>query len=67
MFEMMNDQALAVGAARRRELAVETMHDSRLASGGARQAIGLALVSVGQRVSGEMPASNPAQAEGDCA
>ena len=66
MFEMMNDQALAVGAARRHELAVETMHDARLAHGGARQAIGLALVSFGRRVSGEMPAGQATQVEGDC-
>lgn len=67
MFEMMNQQALSVGADRRRELAVETMRDSRLANGGTRQALGFALISVGQRVSREMPASNGARVEGDCA
>jgi hypothetical protein len=67
MFEMMNQQALSVGAERRRELAVETMHDARLANGTARQALGLARVSFGQRVSGQMPASNASQVEGDCA
>ena len=67
MFEMMNQQALSIGAARRRELAVETMRDSRQASGGTRQAVGLAVVSFGQRVSGEMPAGNGPRVEGDCA
>lgn len=67
MFEMMNQQALSIGADRRRELAVETMRDARLANGGTRQALGLALVSFGQRVSGEMPASAHSQVEGDCA
>ena len=67
MFEMMNQQALSVGADRRRELALETMRDSRQGSGGTRQAVGLALVSFGQRVSGEMPAGNSPQVEGDCA
>ena len=67
MFEMMNQQALSVGADRRQEVAVTTMRDSRQGSGGARQAVGLALVSFGQRVSGEMPAGSNAQVEGDCA
>jgi hypothetical protein len=67
MFEMMNQQALSVGAERRHELAVETMRDSRVATGGARQALGIALVSFGQRVSGEMPARQAAPTEGDCA
>ena len=67
MFEMMNQQALSVGADRRHELAVETMRDSRYANGGGRHTLGLALVSFGQRVSGEMPASATSQAKGDCA
>ena len=66
MFEMMNQQALSIGADRRHELAVETMRDARLASGGARQALGSALVAFGQRVSGEMPAGNGSRVEGDC-
>jgi len=67
MFEMMNQQALSVGAARRQEVAVETMRDSRQATGGARQTFGLALVSFGERVSGEMPAGNNPRVEGECA
>lgn len=67
MFEMMNQQALSVGADRRHELAVETMRDARLANSDPRQALGLALVSFGRRVSGEMPASATPRQEGDCA
>ena len=66
MFEMMNQQALSVGADRRHELAAQTMRGSRRANGGARQALGVALVGLGQRVSGEMPAGNAARVEGDC-
>lgn len=67
MFEMMNQQALSVGADRRHELAVETMRDARLAKGGTREALGFALISVDQRVSREMLATNRAWVEGDCA
>jgi hypothetical protein len=67
MFEMMNLQALSVGAGRRHEVALETMREARLSDGGARQAVGFALVSLGQRVAGEMSAGRAAQADGDCA
>jgi hypothetical protein len=67
MFELMNQQALSVGAGRRREVAIETMRHAHRSNGGARQALGFALVSIGQRVAGEMPAPHPAQVEGDCA
>jgi hypothetical protein len=67
MFELMNQQALAVGAGRRREVAVETMREARLSSGAARHAVGLALVGVGQWVAGEMPAAQVAtQPDADC-
>jgi hypothetical protein len=66
MFEMMNQQALSVGAGRRQELAIETMRDARRADGAARHAVGHALVAIGQRVAGEMPARRAAR-EGDCA
>jgi hypothetical protein len=67
MFELMSQQALSVGAQRRHEVAVETMRDARLSNGGARLAIGVALVAIGQRVAGEMPAGQTAQPDGDCA
>ena len=67
MFEMMSQQALSVGAGRRREVAVETMREVTLSSGTARQALGVALVSVGQRLGGEMPAPRAAtQPDSDC-
>jgi len=68
MFELMNQQALAVGAGRRREVAVETMRNARLSNGSARHAVGFAIVSIGQRVAGEMPGPQAAaQPDGDCA
>lgn len=67
MFELMSQQALSVGAQRRREVAVETMRDGRSTNGGARQALGIALVTIGQRVAGEMPAGQASQPDGDCA
>lgn len=67
MFEMMNQQALAVGAGRRREVAIETMREARFSRGAVRHAVGVALVGVGQRVAGEMPAPRAAvQPDGDC-
>ena len=67
MFEMMSQQALSVGAGRRREVAVETMREVTLSSGAARQALGFALVSVGQRLAGEMPAPRAAtRPDSDC-
>lgn len=67
MFEMMNQQALSVGAARRRELAIETMRDAHSSSRPARQAVGFALVGLGGRLAGEMPAQRASQPDGDCA
>jgi hypothetical protein len=66
MFEMMNQQALSVGAGRRREVAIETMRDARLSNGSARHAVGLALVGFGQRIAGEMPAPRASRPNGDC-
>lgn len=68
MFELMNQQALSVGASRRRELAVETMREMRhRGADGVRRTVGLALVAVGQRVGGEAPAALAVQQSGDCA
>lgn len=66
MFEMMNQQALMVGAARRRELAAEAMRDARRGSA-TTQAVGLALVAVGQRMADELPTARSAQPGVDCA
>ncbi|MDH4333834.1 MAG: hypothetical protein OEW24_00980 [Chloroflexota bacterium] len=67
MFEMMNQQALSVGAQRRREVATQTMREARRdASNGLPRAVGAALVAVGRRVAGEMPAARrSAQRSGD--
>lgn len=66
MFEMMSQQALSVGAARRRELAIETMRDARQADRDTHHTVGVALVGFGQRVAGEMPAKRSAQPDRDC-
>ena len=66
MFEMMNQQALMVGAARRRELAAEAMRDARMGSA-ATQAVGVALVAVGQRMADEFPSGRSAKPCVDCA
>jgi hypothetical protein len=66
VFEMMNQQALTVGAERRLELAIEAMRDARRANGAARHAAGPARVGIGQQFAGEMPAKRAAQPEGDC-
>ena len=65
MFEMMNQQSLSVGAGRRREVALETMREAHVPRD-TRHAVGLALVSFGQGVGGEMPTSGNQRAEGDC-
>ena len=65
MFEMMNQQSLSVGAGRRREVALETMREAHVARD-ARHVVGLALLSFGQRVGGEMPTSGNPRVEGDC-
>ena len=67
MFEMMNQQALSIGAERRREVALETMREVRASSGAAQHAVGIALISVGRRLEGEMPAPRATvQPDRDC-
>lgn len=68
MFEMMNQQALAVGANRRREQAIQTMRDARHPGADAvRRVVGLGLVAVGQRLGGDAASGLSAQQTGDCA
>ena len=57
MFELMNQRALEVGAARRREVALETMRRAPVADG-LRHAAGVAMITVGRRIAGEMPATS---------
>lgn len=66
MFGFISRQAISVSAPRRPSVAVETMSKTRPSGGGARQALGLALVTIGQRVAGEMPAGRATQPDGDC-
>ena len=58
MMELMNMEALRVGAERRREVLEQTMRDAK-ASEGLRHAAGLALVAFGQRISGDEPEPQP--------
>jgi hypothetical protein len=58
MLELMSQEALRLGAERRREVALETMRDARRAES-LRHATGVALVAMGRRVAGEL-SSEPA-------
>lgn len=51
MMELMSQEALRLGAQRRREVALETMRDARAAES-FRHAAGIAIIAVGQRVAG---------------
>lgn len=66
MYAFIIQQALSVGVQERDALAVDAIRDASPSNGGARQALGLALVSIGQRIAGEMPGGR-AQADPDCA
>ena len=66
MFGFISRQATSVSAPRRPTVAVEAMSETRPAGGGARQALGLALVTIGHRVAGEMPAGRTTQPDSDC-
>jgi hypothetical protein len=66
MMELMSQEALRLGAERRREVAVATMRDVR-ASEGMRRAAGSAIVALGQRVTGELAGNGTAlRPTGDC-
>jgi hypothetical protein len=67
MFGYISRQTSSVGAQPRPRVAIDAIGDDRESSGGARQALGLALVALGQRVAGEMPSAVAPQPEGDCA
>jgi hypothetical protein len=66
MYAFIIQQASSVGAAERQSLAVDAIREASPSNGRARHALGLALVSIGQRIAGEMPAGR-AQADPDCA
>ena len=67
MFGYISRQTSSVGAQPRREATLDAKADAQQSSGRARQALGMALVSIGQRVAGEMPSGRTNQPEGDCA
>jgi hypothetical protein len=63
-FGYISQKASSVTAPRRARVAVETTRVARRSNGPARQALGVALVTIGQRIAGELPA---AQTNSDCA
>ena len=76
MLELMSQEALRVGAERRREVALDTMRASRQ-SDGLRRAAGVAIVALGERLASAGEArpqlavvagtTATATATGDCA
>jgi hypothetical protein len=67
MFGFITRQAGSVAAQPRPRLPIEVRRATPRTSGGARQTVGVALVAIGQRVAGEMPAAHARQPDGDCA
>ena len=64
MNAFMIQQAASVGAQPRPRVAVETTPIARRPNRGARQTLGVALVAMGQRVAGELPAGQATPGEG---
>jgi hypothetical protein len=67
MFGYISRQTSSVGAQPRPDVTFDATADVQPSRGGTRQALGLVLVSLGQRVAGEAPVALSRQAEGDCA
>ena len=66
MSQFISIQAASVGAQPRHEI-LDGTRETLVASRGARHALGVALVTLGQRIAGELPAGRAPQPEGDCA
>jgi len=66
MNSYMTHQALSVGVEARDLRSLDSLRAPRRSNGSARRAVGAALVAIGQRVSGEMPARRTSQPDGDC-
>ncbi|MGZ6372925.1 MAG: hypothetical protein ACXWL8_05970 [Candidatus Limnocylindria bacterium] len=66
MFGFITRQASSVGAQPRQQVPADTFREPSRSSGGARRAVGVALMAIGQRVAGEMPAPPVVRAESDC-
>jgi hypothetical protein len=61
-------QAASLGAQPRPSVAGERTPVARRSNGGTRQRLGVALVAIGQRIAGELPAAQgAAHADTDCA
>ena len=67
MFGFITRQAASVAAPPHHRVPVELTQAAHRTSGGARQALGVTLVALGQRVAGEMPAPTAAPEQRDCA
>jgi hypothetical protein len=65
MFGFITQQARAVSTPRRQVVPIDAFRNASRSKTGARYALGVALVALGERVAGEMPAPRPA-AEHDC-
>ena len=66
-FGYISHQVSKVTERPRLRVAVEPTRIARRSNGGARQALGVALVAIGQRIAGELPAGPAAHANRDCA
>ena len=66
MYAYIVQQASSVGEPRRPDVVASAL-EARLPNAGPRRALGVALVAIGQRIAGEMPARPTAQPDGDCA
>lgn len=67
MMELMSQEALRLGADRRREVALETMREVHAADS-VRRTTGAAIVALGQRVTGEIAGrKEQLRTTGDCA
>jgi hypothetical protein len=66
MFGFIIRQASSVSAQPRPQVPVDAFREVTRSRAGARRAVGVALVTIGQRVAGEMPAPPVVRAESDC-
>ena len=67
MFGFIIRQTSSVGAQPRPSVVFDAIGEPRQSSAGPRQAIGHALMTIGQRVAGEMPGGRAPQPDGECA
>lgn len=66
MFGYISRQASSVTVQPRPDASLDAIGKSTRSTAGRRQALGQALVSLGQRVAGEMPPAMAQQPESDC-